>query len=408
MKIQYMAPQAFFVERGTPISIDYMMRSLSDLRHEVDLCVYREGEPRSYERVSIHRANYPDWLGTIGPGFSLKKLIADLWLIKKVWSVHRKAKPDVIHAGEEMVFVAMLFKLFYGTPYIYDMDSSLAQQLVEKKGFLRPLSGFFNWCEGLAIRGAAACAPVCNALGELAEEAGAKRVVVLHDISQLADPDREATGSLREELDIPEGRPILMYVGNLEFYQGVDLLLRGYAKAVEQGVEVDLVIAGGVDADIDDYRARVETRGLRGRAHVIGRWPADRLDELLAEADILAAPRIEGINTPQKIFPYMHSGRPVLMTDLTTHNQVVDSSVCMLADPTPEAFAEAIGELAASPDLRAKLGAAGRAFVEADFTYNAHCRRMEELYNNLGPSNTPPESEPAMDSFKGTASTDSA
>ncbi|MEM1447027.1 MAG: glycosyltransferase family 4 protein [Planctomycetota bacterium] len=383
MKIQYLAPHAFYVERGTPISVDYMMQSLSDLGHDVELCVYREGETRRYDRVTIHRAGYPKRLGSIGPGFSVKKLIADVWLIKKAWSVHRRTKPDIIHAGEEMVFIAMLFKRLFGTPYVYDMDSSLAQQLVEKKAYLRPLSRFFKWCEARAIRGAEACAPVCNALGDLAQEAGAKRVVVLHDISQLADPDRAATGSLRKQLDIPEGRPILMYVGNLEPYQGVELLLRGYAQAVERGVDADLVIVGGSDDDIADYRARVIARELTGRVHVIGRWPADQLDEILAEADILTAPRTQGINTPQKIFPYMHSGRPVLLTDLTTHNQVVDSSICMLADPTPEAFAEAIAKLAETPELRARLGAAGRAFVEADFTYEAHCRRMTELYDGL-------------------------
>lgn len=394
MKVLYLAPHPFYIERGTPISVDYMMHSLSDLHLKVDLCVYREGESRSYDGVTIHRAKYPKWLGSIGPGFSAKKVLADLWMIKLAWKIHRRTKPDVIHAGEEMVFVAMLFKLFFGTPYIYDMDSSIAQQLVEKKRYLRPLAGFFNWCEAKAIRGAAACAPVCNALGDLAQEAGAQEAVVLHDISQLVDPDRQATGFLREKLDIPVGRPILMYVGNLETYQGVKLLLKGYAKAIEQGVDADLVIVGGSDPDIADYQARVDKMGLDGRAHMLGRWPADQLDELLAEADILVAPRTKGINTPQKIFPYMHSGRPVLMTDLPTHTQVVDSSICMLADATPEGFARAIIELSGDPVLRAKIGAAGRAFVEEDFTYASHCQRIAELYGGVADKTSVPTPGP--------------
>lgn len=383
MKILYLAPHAFYVDRGTPICVDYLMRSLAQRGETVDLCVYRQGEDRQYDGVTTHRANYPQWVGEIGPGFSAKKLFANLYLIALAWRVHRKVKPDVVHAGEEMVFVARLFKLLFGTPYIYDLDSSIAQQMIEKKGYLRPFARFFNWCEGKAIRSAIACAPVCHALGDLATAAGAQHVEVLHDISQLAEPDRAPTGFLRRQLNIPAGRPILMYVGNLEAYQGVALLLEGYAEAIKRGADMELVIVGGSDPDIADYRQRVKKFGLEGRAHLLGRWPSEKLDEMLAEADILTAPRTKGINTPQKIFPYMHSGRPVLLTRLPTHTQIVDDNVCMLAQPTPTGFAEAIETLANDPALRARLGAAGRAFVETDHTFAAHCRRVDRLYGHV-------------------------
>lgn len=383
MKIQYLAPHAFYVDRGTPICVDYLMRSLAKRGETVDLCVYRQGEDRDYAGVTIHRANYPQWVGEIGPGFSAKKLFANLYLILLAFRVHRRTRPDVVHAGEEMVFVARWLKLFFGTPYIYDLDSSIAQQMIEKKGYLRPFARFFNWCEARAIRGAIACAPVCHALGDLAREAGAKHVEVLHDISQLADPDRKPTGFLRERLNIPAERPILMYVGNLEAYQGVALLLEGYGEAIRRGADMELVIVGGSDPDIADYKERVKKLGLDGRAHLLGRWPSEKLDEILAEADILTAPRTKGINTPQKIFPYMHSGRPVLLTKLPTHTQIVDENVCMLAEPTPTGFADAIEQLAGDAALRTRLGAAGRAFVEADHTFEAHCRRVDRLYGHV-------------------------
>ena len=37
----------------------------------------------------------------------------------------------MIHVGEKSVFIAMLFRFLYGIPYVYAMDSSIAQQLVE-------------------------------------------------------------------------------------------------------------------------------------------------------------------------------------------------------------------------------------------------------------------------------------
>jgi glycosyltransferase involved in cell wall biosynthesis len=107
------------------------------------------------------------------------------------------------------------------------------------------------------------------------------------------------------------------------------------------------------------------------------------LDEYLADADILTAPRTKGINTPMKIFPYMHSGKALLVTDLPTHSQILTSDVCVLAAPEPQAFADAIVELASDRELRERLGRAGRAFVEAEHTFEAHARRVNALYDHV-------------------------
>jgi glycosyltransferase involved in cell wall biosynthesis len=380
LKVLVIAPHAYYVDRGSPIDLDILLRALSARGAEVRACVYHGGADRDYVGVTIQRIRAPKWLGRIGPGFSGKKLLADLYLFRLAWRVARQFEPDVVHAGEEAVFFARIFKALWGIPYIYDMDSSIAQQLVERMPYLKPLAPLFNACERHAIRNALACAPVCNALADLAHRGKASHVETLHDISQLADPHREPTGFLRRQLGISDGRVILMYVGNLEAYQGIDLLLAGYAAAVELGAPVDLVIAGGSDPDIAAYGAKVRSMGLDGQVHLLGRWPAAKLDELLVEADILAAPRIKGVNTPQKIFPYMHSGRPVLLTDLPTHSQIVDGSVACLAPAEPEGFAKAIVALASDTDRRAALGAAGRAFVETNHTFAAHQRRVDRLY----------------------------
>jgi len=286
---------------------------------------------------------------------------------------------DVVHAGEEAVFMAMRIQRKLGVPYVYDMDSSIAQQMVEKMPWLRPVAWGFNWFEARAIRKAVACAPVCHALGDLAKARGARHYEVLHDISQI-DPDSiTSDGSLRKERNL-DG-PVFMYVGNFEPYQGVELLLRGFAESVKRGTTADLVIAGGSDEHLAEYRLKASGLGLDGRAHFIGRWPVEDLGNLLAQADVLVAPRTRGINTPQKIFPYMHSGKAVLLTDLPTHTQIVDSTVCMLGEPTPSGFADAIDTLATDADLRACLGAAGRAFVERDHVFEAHRRRVDRLYD---------------------------
>ncbi|MEM1097788.1 MAG: glycosyltransferase family 4 protein [Planctomycetota bacterium] len=387
MKILVLAPHAYYVDRGTPIDLDILLRALSNQRdeqgkpHDIHAAVYHEGQDRDYPNVTLHRIDAPPSLSNIGPGFSGKKLKADRLLFKLAKRLVRQVQPDIIHAGEEAVFFARYFKLRRGIPYVYDMDSSIAQQMVEKKPKLKPVAPLFNLAERQAVRHALACAPVCHALADVATKHGAKHLETLHDISQLADPRRPRKGWLADKLGIPADRPVLMYVGNFEKYQGVDLLLEGFAHALKQhDADVELAIAGGTDANIATYTEKAKQLGVGDRAHFLGRWPADQLDELLAEADILTAPRIKGVNTPQKIFPYLHSGRAVLLTDLPTHTQIVNDTVCALAQPNAADFGRAIAALSADPDQRESLGRAGQAFVEANHTFPAHQRRVDALY----------------------------
>ena len=183
MRILVLAPHPFYIDRGTPIDVDILVRALCELGHEVHLATLHAGQDRDYEGLTIHRIEAPKGVGMPSPGFSGAKLKCDAKLYTLAKKLIREIKPDVIHAGEEAVFMARWFKARNKIPYVYDMDSSIAQQMIEQIGFLKPLSFFFHAFESIGVKGAVACAPVCHALAELAKKQGAKQFVTLHDIS---------------------------------------------------------------------------------------------------------------------------------------------------------------------------------------------------------------------------------
>ena len=382
MKILVVAPHPFYQDRGTPMDVDLLVRALSAQGETVDLLTYHEGEDRQYSNVRSFRIWAPRWLKNIRPGFSIAKLLCDVSLLYSAWQLVRNNRYQVIHAGEEAVFIAMLFRFLYGIPYVYDMDSSIAQQLVEGSGFMRPLAPLLNWCEAKAIRHSAAVAAVCPALSRLADRRGARAVVTLHDVSQIEEGDVRAEWALRKQLEI-DGI-LAMYVGNLESYQGIDLLLDSFAMCRSKDANIELVIAGGQEDDIARYRRKAERLRVGEYLHFIGPWPAEKLGHLLACADILVAPRIKGINTPMKIFPYLHSGKPVLATNLPTHTQTLDETVAALAAPEPVEFGLAMKELAENKVLRDRLGSAGKNLVETKHLYAHHERRVRHLYDIVG------------------------
>src|SRR5690606_30082331 len=108
-----------------------------------------------------------------------------------------------------------------------------------------------------------------------AETRGAPVVFTLHDISQLEPPAEEEGPSLRERLGVPG--PVVLYVGNLEPYQGIDLLLESFVIASREHEGLTLAIAGGQDGDIRAYRRKAERLGIGDRTHFLGRWPVTKL-----------------------------------------------------------------------------------------------------------------------------------
>ena len=192
---------------------------------------------------------------------------------------------------------------------------------------------------------------------------------------------------LRVELGIEN--LLLMYVGNLEAYQGIDLLLESFNVTSEQTSEADLVIIGGEVSDIEKYQQKAQDLGISDRVHFLGPKPVEDLGFYLAQADILVSPRVKGKNTPMKLYSYLDSGKALVATDLPTHTQVLNPQISMLAQPTPEAFGEAMVNLMLNEQLRVQLGTAGKQLIEQKHTYAAFSQTLNGLYDWLQMDITP-------------------
>ena len=133
---------------------------------------------------------------------------------------------NMIHAVEESVFIAMRLSKKYGTPYIYDMDSSPPLQLMEKAPFLRLFSSVLKWFEKRAAQKSSGIVAVCQELVELANSYAPKTPTVCLEDIDLQEV-RDGSEDLRSAFNLSS--PLLLYIGNLERYQGIDLLLESFA-----------------------------------------------------------------------------------------------------------------------------------------------------------------------------------
>lgn len=185
IKILFLAPHPFYQERGSPIADAMVLKLLSQRGNQVDVVTYAEGKDINYDHITLHRTPDIPFLRNIRPGFSWKKIICDLFLFFKASRLILSQRYDLVHAVEESVFIALVFKAVFKIPYVYDMDSSLVEQLVEKYFILTHFAFILKIFERIAVRNAKAVVPVCDALATYIESYKPKKVVVLSDVSLL-------------------------------------------------------------------------------------------------------------------------------------------------------------------------------------------------------------------------------
>jgi glycosyltransferase involved in cell wall biosynthesis len=378
MKILLLAPSPFFQLRGTPIAVRLLTKVLTEAGHQVHILNYHEGETVEFPNLTISRIPALPGIKNIKPGPSWKKIVSDLAMFVKLLKMMRKNRFDILHAVEESVFMALVIKKIYGIPFVYDLDSSLSQQLSEKYKTLRFLKPILEFFEKMAIRGSLGTITVCKALEDNVVKWDPEKLVVrLEDITLL--PERSGQGSQFENQEINE--PVVMYIGNLESYQGIDLLLESFQIAAHKIPEARLVIIGGADPDIRRYRKKAEELEVGDKTRFLGPKPIDQMRSFFDQAQILVSPRIQGQNTPMKIYSYLDSGKALLATNLPTHTQVLDNQIALLVSPTPEAMAQGMVTLMQDSGLRDTLACQAKGRVQQEYCFEAFQKKLIIFYS---------------------------
>jgi glycosyltransferase involved in cell wall biosynthesis len=383
-RVLLVAPQPFFALRGTPINVRQMVKTLCAAGYDVHLATYGLGEPVEIDGLTLHRAPVLPGVRHVPIGFSITKVVMDALLAVRVWTLLARHHFDVVHTVEESVFFTLPAARLRHTPVIYDMDSSIAQQL-EYSGVLR--SGLLlrgvRAMERVALRRAALVVTVCRALTDDVHGVDARiPVVQIEDCpleEALRDPEPDIVAGLRERFGL-SGARVAVYTGNLEPYQGVDLLLDAFPSVIARCPSARLVIVGGEPAQIAATRAVAAARGIGDAVVFTGRQPPSLMAEFMALAHVLVSPRRSGTNTPLKLFSYMYAGVPIVATALSTHTQILDAGTALLCAPTRDALADAMARVLEDPPAFRRIGAAARDRVLRDHSPESFSRKLLDSY----------------------------
>jgi glycosyltransferase involved in cell wall biosynthesis len=385
-RILIVAPQPMYEDRGTPIAILNVLRALSQLDYQVDLITYPVGRPIEIPGVRVIRSRNPFGIRHVSVGFSLRKLLLDLTLIPTMWRQLSRQRYACMHAVEEAAFPAAILGPWYQTPVIYDMQSSLPEQMVSHRGFRNRLAQrFLQACEAWLLRRVALVVSSAGLLRRVADVAPGTPASEWHFPTEASTPNPGATDRLRRELGITPSAPVVLYAGTFEPYQGLPLLLDAVQVVRDTVPAAVFVLVGGSGESAEMIEREVLRRKLKGGVRLLGRKPREQMPDYLAMADVLVSPRSYGDNLPLKVFDYLASGRPIVATDMPAHRSVLDDTRAVLTEPSAAALARGISGLLTRPEDSARLAAAGRAYAVRHLGWRRFVEAVDTVYEQAIP-----------------------
>ncbi|MEP7334206.1 MAG: glycosyltransferase family 4 protein [Actinomycetota bacterium] len=287
----------------------------------------------------------------------------DLLGLVELYRLFRRERPEIVHANSSKAgILARIAAPLAGVPiriftvhgWAFSASTGLASTLYRVADRLvSPLTSRIV-CVAESERDAGLRARTCSA----------RRTVV---IPNAVDVGAQPRASLEDE------PPAILSVGRLKAPKDFVTLARVLAR-LDRGSFTASIAGDGPDRE----RVLAELRGVEG-IELLG--DRDDVPELLAQAQVFVlATCSEGM--PVSVLEAMAAGLPVVASDVGGVGEiVVDGETGLLVPPGDEAALErALRRLIASPDLRRRLGDAGRERAEREFDLPQWRERHVELY----------------------------
>jgi len=204
--------------------------------------------------------------------------------------------------------------------------------------------------------------------------------VDIHDF-RPCEPDREYLQAWKLK-----GKTTIGFIGSFYRYEGLELLIDAFGELCRRHTGLMLLLAGGGNTEAD-LRIKALDMGLMEKVVMPGRIPHGRIPGVYALCDILAYPRysmrLTDLVTPLKPLEAMAMSRPLVASDVGGHRELIrDGETALLFSPgNVGSLVEALEELILNRDLRAKLAAAGRAWVVRERTWDKTTAVYEDVYS---------------------------
>lgn len=320
---------------------------------------------------------------------------SEAWLMhvfsRRILRVAQLEKPDIIHAhspvlnGIPALWAGRKLKI----PVVYEIRAFWEDAAVDQ-GSCNEWDMRFRLtraAETMVCRWADQVAILCNGLkNDLASRSipPDKITPVFNGVNvdefKPGSPDVEYLG----EWGLA-GKKVIGFIGSFYRYEGLDLLVKAFARVAGQQPDARLLLVGGGEMEAE-LAQLIDRLGLGSKVVMPGRIPHERVPGVYGLIDVLAYPRysmrLTELVTPLKPLEAMAMGKALLASDVGGHKELIRHGETGLLFKAGDqaALAEQLGRLLTDGALRETLQRQGRDWVSEHHTWDKTTAVYREIY----------------------------
>ncbi len=361
----------------------------NSLRKQVEEC---------YKGIFLHRIPYlPKKFGKLNEMFTFPIFFSPIWLWR-INQVVKKHSIDIIIVRDlPMALAGIIVGKFRNLPVVLDMAECYPEmiRLIWKfepfkiHNILVRNTIIVDFIERLVLR-------YIDHIFVMIEESKQRllnknfpeKKITLVSNTPILKNFRDVEATFPGNLAKQEGKLILLYAGILDFNRGLDTVIESLKEYIKINSDIFLLIIG--TGNCEEYLKKM-VRKLKLESYVgFEGWVDNKIiPEYIASSDVCLVPHHKCShwdNTiPNKLFDYMATAKPVLISNVIPMQRIVQQTNCGLVynDYDNKSLVSQLLRLRNS-EMRSELGQNGKKAVQEYYNWDTDSSRMLKCLRNLG------------------------
>ena len=376
----------FPTSQGSQVLIKSVSEALSRIGHDVRIISYHNGEPHIGFDLPIHRIPNVPTYRNLRAGPALQKPLLDLMLAIRLYQVVLRYGIDIIHAHNyEALIAGLMVRRLKGTPVLFHSHSALTKELHlffssrVVKAITKTTAGAIDAWIPVEADGCLALSPEDVAF-YISKGVHSERIHMVpppyfeEEFKTTSHPEPGTPDTVKQS-------PTVIYTGNLDPYQDLELLFFAFNEVLKTITDAKLIILSHCKPE--PYRSLAERLGFSEHCSFIPENGFQTTLAWLARSHVAVCTRTSTSGFPIKLLNYMGTGCPIVTSQGSAKGIKHLHDGYIVRNPDPLEMGRAIVTLIKDRRLARRLGSNARRTVQERYHWVKIAGEIEKMYERI-------------------------